>query len=234
MCVEHRGRGVELWGAELDRWFDAIVIADSAQCLMASVQPQVGEALLSRLRRRPWGETRAVTGRDVPIEVRTREPARVGVDRLLDAFAVNRLRAAGAPAIVVSMGTAVTVNLVAADGAFEGGAIFAGPVLALDALHAGTASLPAVGAAGLAEPPEIVGKSTEEALVAGAYWGGVGAVSELVRRMAESLGSEPEFYLTGGGAPPYAAHVRLNGRAARHVPNMVLSALRLIAEDLGP
>ena len=43
----------------------------------------------------------------------------------------SRLRRPGAPAIAIDMGTATTVDLIGADGAFEGGAIVAGPTLAL-------------------------------------------------------------------------------------------------------
>jgi type III pantothenate kinase len=130
------------------------------------------------------------------------------------------------------MGTAVTVDLVGADGAFEGGAIFAGPVLALGALHAGTASLPKLDLSGLAGPPCSVGKSTEQALLAGAYWGAAGAVRELVQRTAQQVDGQPELYLTGGGAPGFAAVLDLDGRPARYLPHLVLSGIRLVAEEL--
>jgi type III pantothenate kinase len=168
---------------------------------------------------------------DLPLEIRTAEPARVGIDRVLSAVAVNRVRQPGVAAIIVDMGTAVTVDLVSSDGAFEGGAIFAGPALALRALHSGTASLPALDLSGVADPPPSVGKSTEQALVAGAYWGAAGAVCELVARTARHAGGDPELYLTGGGAPGYATSFEWGGRAARYLPHLVLSGVRLVAQE---
>jgi type III pantothenate kinase len=230
--VEHRGRDAAAWSAEIDHWLDQFPVAASSWCLIGSVQPRIAESLIARLRGRPWDRLRALSSADLPLTIRTAEPARVGIDRVLDTVAVNRLRQPDAPAIVVDMGTAITVDLVAADGAFEGGAIFAGPVLSLSALHGGTASLPSLDLSGLESPPNSVGKSTEEALVAGAYWGAAGAVRELVRRTAEQLPHEAELYLTGGGAPGYAAALDLNGRRPRHLPHLVLSGIRIVAQEL--
>jgi type III pantothenate kinase len=132
------------------------------------------------------------------------------------------------------MGTATTVDVVSTDGAFEGGAILAGPWLSLSALHAGTASLPAMDVGGLAQPPAVVGKSTEQALASGAFWGALGAINELVRRAAEQIPGEPEVYLTGGAAPAFAGLIELAGQPARHVPHLVLAGLRIAADELPP
>lgn len=232
LCVEHRGRDVDGWGDEIDRWLDDAPIAGAAWCLIGSVHPQVATSLVERLQRCPWERLQLLRTSDLPLAIRTTEPARVGIDRALDAIAVNRIRRPGAPAIVVDMGTAITVDLIAADGAFEGGAILAGPVLALGALHGGTATLPALNLSGLAAPPNSVGKSTEQALLAGAYWGAAGAVRELVRRTAEPFAGQVELYLTGGGAPGYAAVLEHHGRPLRHISHLVLSGIRIVAEEL--
>jgi type III pantothenate kinase len=172
-----------------------------------------------------------IAAANLQLNVRTTEPLRVGIDRLLGALAVNRLRSAASAAISVDMGTATTVDLIAADGAFEGGAILAGPWLSLSALHAGTASLPAIDMHDSA-PPAAVGKSTDKALAAGAFWGAVGGVNELIRRAADVAGGEPQIFLTGGAAPAFADLVRLGGARARHVPHLVLAGIRLAAEGL--
>ncbi len=230
--VEHRSRDPEAWGAEIDQWLDRVAIDESAWCLIGSVQPKVAGLLATRLQGRRWGRVELLAATDLPLAVRTKTPARVGIDRLLAAVAVNRLRKPHTPAVSVDMGTATTVDVVAADGAFEGGAILAGPWLSLSALHSGTASLPAPDVTGLAQPPAAIGKSTEEALASGAFWGAVGAVNELVRRTADELGSAPELFLTGGAAPAFAALIELDGRPARHVPHLVLAGIRLASEGL--
>ena len=61
-----------------------------------------------------------------PWTCRWRGPDKVGIDRLLDAVADESLASQGEPAIVVDLGTAITVDLVSASGAFLGGAIMPG------------------------------------------------------------------------------------------------------------
>lgn len=232
VSVQHRSRDAQRWGDEIDQWLDGATLAPSAWCLIASVRPNVASSLVERLQRRAWGRVQVITAAHLQLDVRTTEPLRVGIDRLLGAIAVNRLRCAASPAISVDMGTATTVDLIAADGGFEGGAILAGPWLSLSALHAGTASLPAIDVCDRAKPPAAVGKSTEEALAAGAFWGAVGGVNELVRRAADEASGEPQVFLTGGAAPAFADLVGLGGARARHVPHLVLAGIRLAAEGL--
>lgn len=123
--------------------------------------------------------------RPVPVENRTDHPVQVGTDRLVNALAA-RARARGA-CVVASLGTAVTVDAVAADGAFLGGAILPGLRTQARALHDYCAQLPAVevGAADgevpeAARPRRAIGRSTVEAIRGGIALGLAGAVRRLV------------------------------------------------------
>ena len=58
----------------------------------------------------------------MPPRFRVDTPVRVGIARLLAALAADRLRLRDRAAIVVDLGTAITVDLVDVDGAFAGGA----------------------------------------------------------------------------------------------------------------
>jgi len=80
----------------------------------------------------------------LPLVVQVDEPGQVGIDRLLNAVAANRRRPPGLAAVVIDAGSAVTVDLVDATGAFCGGAIFPGLRLMAQALHEHTALLPLV------------------------------------------------------------------------------------------
>src|SRR5262249_59123408 len=119
------------------------------------------------------------------------------------------------PVIVVDLGTATTVDVVGADGAFLGGAILPGIELGARALASGTAQLPAIDVAGL---PLAIGRDTPSAIASGLVFGHLGAVRELVARMrADTLGNA-HVVITGGGA--CAAGARAGGgppraRAAR-------------------
>jgi type III pantothenate kinase len=173
---------------------------------------------------------------DLPLRVELARPDRVGVDRLLDAVAANRLRAPGRPAIVVDAGTAITVDLVSAEGVFRGGAILPGIGMSARALHEFTDRLPLVETSELADRPTAVGTSTEQAIASGLFWGAVGAIRELIRQMTASpspdnvaAACEPDVFLTGGGA----AVADLLGRSARSVPELTLAGIALTARAMG-
>src|SRR5262245_59263798 len=84
---------------------------------------------------RPGDSVRLLAYSDLPISVRVDHPDRVGLDRLAAAVAANAIRDANRPAIVVGAGSAITVNLLAADGAFEGGVILPGFRMSAEALY---------------------------------------------------------------------------------------------------
>ncbi|MGB2966799.1 MAG: type III pantothenate kinase, partial [Phycisphaerae bacterium] len=133
---------------------------EGAAVIVASVNPRA----LAHLRGIAVDATGAepeVAGEDFPIPIRAdvEEPERVGTDRLLAALAARgRL---GSPCVVVDLGTAVTVDAVAADGAFAGGAIFPGLEMSADALARGTALLPKIS---LPTDAPRIGRSTAEAI----------------------------------------------------------------------
>ncbi len=230
--LEHARQASSSWLGGLDEWLQEIPTTGDVQCLVASVHERAGRELSERLARHRWSRLAALTCQQMPLEVRTTTPDRVGVDRLLGTVAVNCLRTPSLPAISVDMGTAVTVNLIASDGAFEGGAILPGPGTALRALHDATASLPLLTPDELSGSPPAVGKSTIEAMAAGAFWGGLGAIRELVDRMAGQAGQNPELFLTGGGAQHFARLVTLGDQPARHVPHLVLAGICVVAQGL--
>ncbi len=218
------------WG-EVKSWIGSN-FPEEPHCFLASVQPTVAAQLEQFFERLDWSAPRKLTWRNMPLEVRVELLERVGIDRLLNAVAANRLREPGRPAIVVDLGTAGTVDLVAADGAFEGGAILPGMALAAQALCSGTSTLPSIDPATLEEPIAALGKNTSEAIAAGLYWGMVGAIGELIERIGRECPRTPHLFVTGGAAPQIVQHLAVAGEPARHVPHMVLSAIRLAAEQL--
>ncbi len=186
----------------LERWTRSHAVVST----VAGANPAGVERLLAE-----WPSTlqpQPCVLRDVarfPIRVDVDQPRRVGVDRVLNAVAVNELRAPDQPAVVVDSGTATTVDYVRADGAFAGGAILPGLRLAARSLHDYTALLPLVELDELRHGPvPVVGRNTTAAIRSGLYWGQLGAVKELVdrmRRLAEAEGQRPPLVvLTGGGS----------------------------------
>ncbi|WP_166824892.1 type III pantothenate kinase [Thalassoroseus pseudoceratinae] len=164
----------------------------------------------------------------LPLTIDLLEPNRVGIDRVLNAVAANRVRVPGRPIVIVDSGTATTVDVVTADGVFAGGAILAGFELAARSLHRYTALLPLISIDELHEAePSPIGKETRGALQSGLYWGQVGAIRELVAQMTRSQkpSVEPntDMILTGGGAELLRPHFP----AAISTPHLALQGLAL-------
>lgn len=156
----------------------------------------------------------------LPFPLLVDEPGRVGADRISAACGAV---ASGMPeALIIDAGTAVTVDVLSAEG-FEGGSIFPGAGLLSLALSRGTAALPHVGLekrAGL--PP---GRSTEGAIEAGIFWGLVGAVNEIAARSREGSALDLPVVLTGGSAPLLSGHIEGNVTV---IPDLVLLGLQLL------
>lgn len=167
-----------------------------------------------------------LTHEDLPLEVRLDRPDMVGIDRLLAVVAANHLRTAERPAVVIDLGTAVTVDLVGADGAFLGGAILPGVDISARAMHAFTDMLPLVDVSRLDTPPPALGRSTVEAMQSGLYWGALGGVRELIARYGELVRAEPQVFLSGGAA---ASVVRPLAASAVVVDDLTLAGIALTA-----
>src|ERR1043166_652133 len=90
-------------------------------------------------------------------------PKTIGADRLANAAAVAALH--GCPAIVVDFGTAVTFDIVSGDKKYIGGVIAPGLEAMTNFLYQRTALLPKLS---LREPRRAIGRSTMEAMRAGA------------------------------------------------------------------
>lgn len=219
----------------LEAWLADAALPDFAQprdfdWFIAGVQRQVSSQLVERLRAYGVESIKLVTSGDLPLAIKVPRPDMVGIDRLLGAVGANRLRDPARPAVVVQLGTAITVNLVAADGTFRGGAILPGIGMSARALHQFTDLLPLIDMQGLAEPPPPVGDSTVPAMTSGLYWGAVGAVKQLIELLGREAGATtanpPQVFLTGGAAPSVA---ELLPGDAQLIPDLVLSAIAVVA-----
>ncbi|QGJ71071.1 Type III pantothenate kinase [Planctomycetales bacterium 10988] len=162
-----------------------------------------------------------------PIKIELEQPDRVGKDRLAAATAANCLRAPDRAAIIVDLGTAITVDRLSAEGAFEGGAILAGLTTAAEGLRLRTDMLPRVSFHYLEVPPEPLGRSTIEAMRGGIFWGAVGAIRELIVQLQRDLSQEPDVFITGGAS---ALIAKALGNGARHVPHLTLGGIVIAAK----
>lgn len=122
-------------------------------------------------------------------------PAQIGADRLANAAGV--LSRHGAPAIIIDFGTAVTFDVISAEPAYCGGVIAPGLGAMSGYLTRKTALLPEIE---LAEPQTAIGKSTVQAMQAGAVFGYRGLVKEIIAQIRKELPGTPQIIATGGDA----------------------------------
>lgn len=135
-------------------------------------------------------------GLRLPFAMGYETPETLGTDRLC---AVAGAFTAG-PLVVVSAGTALTVEAVDAGGTYLGGAIAPGPHLLGRSLAAGTAQLPEVTPETSAPP--AIGRTTAQALEAGIVGMYAEGARGLVRRVRQAVGApEAPVVVTGGFAP---------------------------------
>jgi type III pantothenate kinase len=147
-------------------------------------------------------------------------PATIGPDRLANAIAARHRF--GAPVVVVDFGTAVTFDVVNANGDYVGGIITPGLAAMTDYLHEKTALLPRIR---IREIKTAIGKSTQEAMLIGAVHGYRGLVRELIGELKKELGANKlPVVATGGYAALIAAKLpEINAVA----PNLTLEGIRL-------
>ena len=133
---------------------------------------------------------------DLGLKVLLDNPDEVGADRVVNAVAA-RMRY-DLPAIVVDFGTATTFDIIDADGNYCGGVIAPGINLSVEALHMAAAKLPRIA---VARPVQVIGKGTISAMQSGVYWGYIGLIEGLIRRIQDEYGSRMTVISTGGLAP---------------------------------
>lgn len=152
-------------------------------------------------------------------------PAEVGADRIVNAIAAyEQYGASGLPIIVCDFGTATTLDAVSAKGEYLGGAICPGVTISADALFQRAARLPRIE---VRKPATVVGTTTVGAMESGLFYGYVGMVEGLVRRMTDELGGAATVVATGGLAVVIAPETPL----IQHVDiELTLQGLRIVWE----
>lgn len=125
-------------------------------------------------------------------------PYRLGVDRwlaLIGTYQKMLAQPLEQPAIVVMVGTAVTIDTLDTQGNFLGGMIMPGYGIMLNALQTGTA--------GLHVPTGQVQNfptNTSDALITGGTFAITGAIERMAHNLQERTQQEPKIFLAGGGA----------------------------------
>jgi type III pantothenate kinase len=182
--------------------------SDVTAVIIATVVPRALHNL-QVLSQKYFGCEALIAGR-APVEwgiaLKVDEPRALGADRAVNAIAAQALVAG--EKIVISFGTATTLDHIGADGAYMGGSIAPGINLSLDALYSAAAMLPRIAI----EPPptpSVIGKDTVGQMQIGIYWGYVGLIEGLLSRTKAEIAKPVKVIATGGLAALFQQHSHL-------------------------
>ncbi|TMQ65595.1 MAG: type III pantothenate kinase [Candidatus Eisenbacteria bacterium] len=192
--------------------------AQGHAAIVGSVVPAQTPIYLDAAKRMTLGEPLLVTAATTArVKIEYRDPESAGADRI-----------ANAAAIVVDFGTATTFDVLLKGRRYRGGVIAPGILTGAEHLVRRAARLSAFE---LKPPRRVVGRNTEESLQSGVFYGAVGQVDAIVRRIAAEEKIQPKVIATGGLAAAIAAH----SETIQEVdPDLTLHGLRLIHHRHGP
>ncbi len=194
------GKIEKRWKCEFDAGAesvsDLLMESSPAGIALCSVVPEWTTLFLDKIKDERYERVLCVdSGVKFPFPILVSHPGKVGADRLCAACGAIAIDIK--EAVIVDIGTAITVDVLDLNG-YKGGTIFPGPETILNSLHRETAVLPDLKK--IYGPEVIPGKSTNEAIASGTFWGMLGAVEMLIKKSLETLSPGAQIILTGGGA----------------------------------
>lgn len=170
---------------------DAACITDM---IIASVVPPL-RAPMEKMAKRYFNTSPLIVGPGLKtgLNILMDNPRELGADRVVNAVAGIELY--GGPLIIVDFGTATTFCAISEKAEYLGGAIAPGINISTEALFQNAAKLPRVE---VVKPERVIGKDTVSSIQSGIYYGFVGQVDGIVKRISEAFTKKPTVVATGG------------------------------------
>jgi type III pantothenate kinase len=192
-----RDRTADEYGILATQMLGEEIRAGIGGAIVSSVVPPLHNTILTMVQRCFGVDPDFVEpGIKTGLSIKTENPLEVGADRIVNAVAAHHIY--GGTSIVVDFGTATTFDLVTEKGEYRGGAIAPGLTIAAEALFARAARLPRVE---IRKPAHLIGTNTVASMQSGLYWGYVGLVEGIIRRMRDEEPSIERVVATGSLAP---------------------------------
>ena len=193
-----RLRTSDQYGVEIKNMLEAfgVQVTDIEDCIISSVVPPVFNSVRTGVIK-VIGKQPMVVGPGIKtgLNIRMDDPASVGSDRIV--IAVAALAEYSPPLLLLDLGTATTMEVVAPGNAYLGGVIIPGVRISVDALTSRAAQLPGIS---LDRPRRVIGKNTVDCMRSGIMYGTAAMIDGMIQRMEEELGHSCTVVATGGMA----------------------------------
>lgn len=193
-------------GCEQVQWRIGSVQRPAADSLIAAIEADSSHNADDR------DEIWLIRHTDVPLTAEVETPDRLGIDRLLSAFAATQCEKTNVSVgglVVIDAGSAITVDQIDSAGVFRGGAIMPGLQMQADSLASGTDALPRIEWSDI-KSTELPGTNTQRAIQGGILVGVAAAIDRLA--LMYLAGSEElqdhQIVLTGGDAETISPHLQ--------------------------
>ncbi|MBP3039303.1 type III pantothenate kinase [Bacillaceae bacterium Marseille-Q3522] len=192
----NRYRTEDEYGMIIKALFEHVGLSLSAinGIIISSVVPPIMFAL-ERMCQKYFQQKPLIVGPGIKtgLNIKYENPREVGADRIVNA--VGAIHEYGSPLIIVDFGTATTFCYVNEKKQYMGGAIAPGITISTEALYSRAAKLPRIE---ITYPDGIIGKNTVSAMQAGIFYGYIGQVEGIVKRMKDQSKENPTVIATGG------------------------------------
>jgi type III pantothenate kinase len=200
------------------------LLNESKNIVVASVNPKAESVFYKSIGQKYKKKTLKI-GREIKLKIPilVENPQSVGIDRLLNALAAYRRTKTST--IVIDFGTAITIDVVSKKGEFMGGLILPGIKTSAYALNKQTALLPEVE---IKRPKNIIGKTSEDAINAGIYFGTIGSVMHIINELRKVYGEVEYTIATGGDAKTLKKDI---SKIDKFIPRLTLEGIRLAFEE---
>lgn len=172
-----------------------LTFSDFSAVVISSVVPPIMDAL-ERACKYYFEVDPLIVGRDngsYTLGMRYPHPEEIGADRIVNA--IGGIEEYGAPLIIIDFGTATTYCYINEEAEYVGGLIAPGIQISMEALYSKAAKLPKIE---IQQPNQIVGQSTVEAMQSGVFYGYIGQVDGIIKKIKEQMQTDPQVIATGG------------------------------------
>lgn len=199
-----------------------IATEDINSVVIASVVPKLMHSLVSGIIKY-LGLTPLIVGigTKTGIKISAVNPKEIGADRVVDAVAAYEIY--GGPVLVIDFGTAITYDLINADGTFIAAVTSPGLRISANALWTQTAKLPEIE---IAMPDTILAKDTVTSMQAGLVFGCIGQTEYIVKRMLKEAGIDKCKVIATGGLGKIISEA--TDIIEVYDPNLTLMGLKII------